>query len=98
MDWHSLEVWSDIVGVASAAAMAVPAWKSDTAAAFMGDIRAALSTPRRGGDPNGASVLADLERRAASWKAPDRVMLRLGVVLLALSFLMRMAHHAGCRF
>ncbi|NCT83146.1 MAG: hypothetical protein GXC94_08395 [Comamonadaceae bacterium] len=95
MNWQSLEVWSDIVGVCSAAAMAVPAWKADSTAAFMSAFRAALAQPRQGGDPNSLPVSEDLERRAAAWKAPDRWLLRLGVALLALSFLMKMAHHAG---
>ena len=95
MNWHSLEVWSDIVGLLSALAMAIPAWRADSTAAFMRDFRAALGAPRRGGDPNAGDVMTDLERLSATWKAPDRRWLRAGVALLALSFLLKMSHHLG---
>ncbi len=95
MNWHSLEVWSDIVGLCSAVAMAIPAWKADSTAAFMSEFRAAFARPRPGGDPNRSVVQAKLEQLAAAWKAPDRWLLRLGLALLALSFLMKMAHHDG---
>lgn len=98
MNWHSLEVWSDLVGVLSAAAMVVPAWKADSLAAFLAEFRAALGKRRDAsqvGDPNTAAVLTDLERLAASWKAPDRRLLRGGVALLGASFVLKVGHHAG---
>lgn len=99
MNWHSIEVWSDVVGVLSAAAMAVPAWKTDSLAAFLAKFRSALSGVRpSGGDPNSAQVLADLGNLASAWKASDQRLLRAGVLLLALSFLMKMGHHAGFHF
>jgi hypothetical protein len=34
VNFHSLEVWSDIVGLASAIALTVPGWKADSVASF----------------------------------------------------------------
>ena len=99
MNWHSMEVWSDVVGVLSAAAMVVPAWKADSLAAFVANFRSTLSQCRPTvGDPNTGQVLVDLEQLAATWRAPDQRLLRAGVLLLALSFLMKMGHHAGLAF
>lgn len=99
MNWQSLEVWSDVAGVLSAAAMVVPAWKADSLAAFVAEFRAALSKRQpAGGDVNTDAVLTDLERLAAAWKAPDRRLLRAGVLLLGASFLLKVGHHAGWHF
>ena len=88
-----------VVGMLSAAAMAVPAWKADSLAASVAQFRAALSKHRPpGGDPDTAAVLTDLERLAAAWKAPDRRLRRVGVVPLSMSFLLKMDHHAGWQF
>ena len=88
-----------VVGMLSAAAMAVPAWKADSLAASVAQFRAALSKHRPpGGDPDTAAVLTDLERLAAAWKAPDRRLRRAGVVPLSMSFLLKMDHHAGWQF
>lgn len=94
MNWHSLEVWSDVVGLFSAVAMVVPAWKADSVAAFVGELSAALQR-RPVGDPNGPLVLGAVERDASSWKPIDRRLLRAGVLLLSASFVLKMAHHAG---
>jgi hypothetical protein len=102
LNWQSMEVWSDLVGLGSAVVMTVPAWKADSLTAFVAHLRAVLrptAAPAAGNaDPNADVVLDDLERDAAAWKPADRRLLRLGVLLLAASFALKMGHHAGWHF
>ena len=97
MNFQSLEVWSDIVGLASAIALTIPGWKADSVASFVSELSAALGRAKAGGDPNGPRVLGEIQRDADEWKPSDRWFLRVGVLMLAGSFLLKMAHHAGWR-
>ena len=99
LNWHSLEVWSDLIGLASATAMVAPAWQADSLAAFVTHLRAVLkSNAGVNVDPNAETLMNDLERDAEAWKPSDRHLLRLGVLLLGASFLLKMAHPAGWQF
>ena len=75
MIW-TCEVWSDLIGLASAGCMSVPAWQSDSLAGFAAKVRQALAPPAAGRDPNAANVLTELKRLAEEWKPQDRFWLK----------------------
>ncbi len=92
MSWRSYKVWSDIVGLASAAAMVYPAWRDD----WIGKLVAHLKGPRpAGADPNAGRVGDRIAASSAAWSPRDRFWLRVGVALLFLSFALKMCHHSG---
>ncbi|WP_093179075.1 hypothetical protein [Variovorax sp. YR266] len=88
MNWTSLEVWSDIVGFASAILLLIPAWHSDWISGLVDDLEHAGQA-----DKNARAIANDIAKDAARWRRIDRRLLQLAVLLLLASFTLKLLHH-----
>jgi hypothetical protein len=95
----ALELWSDVVGFVAAVIMLLPAVRADRLLQFITQFRQATADARKrgSGDPNLDKYLDWLANTSGTWSSFDGWCLRLGALLLVLSFALKLCHHLGTR-